>query len=443
MNGAVSVAILALVSASGSAAALGQVSVLIADNSSDRVMIATDVNRDGVIDASDPLELHVYFDGTNLSGLAGPGTPNSIAHWSGFTLIGDSDGTTGRRWTWTFDQNHDGDVLDENEAGVYLDATNPGGFSVAAPSGAAFNVLGRVALVNASNAFGADDVFLIRELNGDNDAQEPGEVERFVTVSGFGTAGGFSPQEVAFTNDGALYLRNSSTNAAANAVQGIYRLTDTDGSGVIDLESEMTLFFGPGNLSGITTSAGFSLNVDPVRARAFYTWQLATGSNDQLLRVQDLTGDGDAMDLDEAVVVYSTTESGFSSVDAQPLSDGSVLISDNGGNRVFRLVDLDNDGLFTSEGERVEFVVSGLAAARAMALVHDTGCDAGDLGRQGGEPGGDGMLDNNDFIAFINHFFNQAPLSDMGRQGGVEPGDGLFDNNDFIVFIDAFFTGCP
>ncbi|HZW05785.1 MAG TPA: GC-type dockerin domain-anchored protein [Phycisphaerales bacterium] len=70
------------------------------------------------------------------------------------------------------------------------------------------------------------------------------------------------------------------------------------------------------------------------------------------------------------------------------------------------------------------------------------GCSAADLGRQGGVPGGDGLLDNNDFIVFIDYFFAGNPLADVGRQGGVSPGEGAFDNNDFVVFIDLFFAGC-
>ncbi|MBY0307453.1 MAG: choice-of-anchor D domain-containing protein, partial [Phycisphaerales bacterium] len=66
-----------------------------------------------------------------------------------------------------------------------------------------------------------------------------------------------------------------------------------------------------------------------------------------------------------------------------------------------------------------------------------------DLGHQGGLPGPDGQLDNNDFIAFIAAFFAQDAAADLGHQGGLPGGDGAFDNNDFIAFIAAFFAGCP
>jgi hypothetical protein len=65
-----------------------------------------------------------------------------------------------------------------------------------------------------------------------------------------------------------------------------------------------------------------------------------------------------------------------------------------------------------------------------------------DLGVQGGAPGSDASLDNNDFIVFIDYFFAHDPRADFGVQGGVPGHDGLFDNNDFIVFIDQFFAGC-
>ncbi|MDP1661349.1 MAG: GC-type dockerin domain-anchored protein [Phycisphaerales bacterium] len=71
------------------------------------------------------------------------------------------------------------------------------------------------------------------------------------------------------------------------------------------------------------------------------------------------------------------------------------------------------------------------------------GACTADVGRQGGVTGPDGLLDNNDFIVFINAFFNGDRLiADVGMQGGVSGGDGVLDNNDFIAFIDAFFAGC-
>jgi hypothetical protein len=93
----------------------------------------------------------------------------------------------------------------------------------------------------------------------------------------------------------------------------------------------------------------------------------------------------------------------------------------------------------------VEFgaVSDNAAAVQAIpvTIIYGVPCPA-DLGAQGGAAGHDGVLDNNDFVVFIDYFFNHNPLADVGRQGGVTPGDGAWDNNDFVVFIDQFFAGC-
>ncbi|HYD02150.1 MAG TPA: GC-type dockerin domain-anchored protein [Phycisphaerales bacterium] len=65
-----------------------------------------------------------------------------------------------------------------------------------------------------------------------------------------------------------------------------------------------------------------------------------------------------------------------------------------------------------------------------------------DVGRTGGVPGADGLLNNNDFVVFIDWFFTGNPAADRGTTGGTAGHDGLFNNNDFVVFIDQFFQGC-
>jgi hypothetical protein len=69
-------------------------------------------------------------------------------------------------------------------------------------------------------------------------------------------------------------------------------------------------------------------------------------------------------------------------------------------------------------------------------------CGLADVGVAGGAEGFDGILDNNDFIVFINWFFAGDDRADVGAEGGAVGTDGTLDNNDFIVFIDRFFGGC-
>ncbi|MDP1661991.1 MAG: GC-type dockerin domain-anchored protein, partial [Phycisphaerales bacterium] len=109
----------------------------------------------------------------------------------------------------------------------------------------------------------------------------------------------------------------------------------------------------------------------------------------------------------------------------------------------FRGSGISSDGRYVGFSSFAGNLVPGDTNNASDAFIRDLGpaCPA-DLGTQGGAPGSDGVLDNNDFIVFIDYFFAHDPLADRGVQGGVPGSDGAFDNNDFIVFIDQFFAGC-
>jgi uncharacterized membrane protein len=77
-----------------------------------------------------------------------------------------------------------------------------------------------------------------------------------------------------------------------------------------------------------------------------------------------------------------------------------------------------------------------------VVLPRAAGCGSADLGGEGGAAGSDGLLDNNDFVVFIDRFFARDLRADFGSEGGASGPDGQFDNNDFVVFIGAFFGGC-
>ncbi|HYD02480.1 MAG TPA: GC-type dockerin domain-anchored protein, partial [Phycisphaerales bacterium] len=65
-----------------------------------------------------------------------------------------------------------------------------------------------------------------------------------------------------------------------------------------------------------------------------------------------------------------------------------------------------------------------------------------DVGSVGGVAQPDGILDNNDFVVFIDLFFAMNPVADRGSTGGLPGADGQWNNNDFVVYIDQFFAGC-
>ncbi|HZW07520.1 MAG TPA: GC-type dockerin domain-anchored protein, partial [Phycisphaerales bacterium] len=77
-----------------------------------------------------------------------------------------------------------------------------------------------------------------------------------------------------------------------------------------------------------------------------------------------------------------------------------------------------------------------------LTFIGIQACGASDIGSTGGTDGGDGQLNNNDFVVFIDRFFAGDPRADVGVTGGLPGRDQAFNNNDFVVFIDQFFDGC-
>ncbi|MGD9689883.1 MAG: hypothetical protein AB7K52_09560 [Phycisphaerales bacterium] len=404
------------------ASADAQLRFLLADRDSDAIWIMTDRNGNGMID--EPAELALFYSAANAAGTPGPLNPNTLsATLFGEVIYGDADAGA-RHWIVLRDRDFNGDAQGEGESRIGASPANASGAVFAAPNGFATLEDEFVYLCTAGNASGPDQIFRGQDLTDDGDIDDEGEIAGYVTINGFGTNGSFSPAEIAFGADGALYLRNSSA-----AGQGIFRLRDADASGFIDDAAEFVVWFGASNLAGTPASAGFALEPDPLRERAFYTLQIASGGNDQLVRGEDRNADNDALDEMESSIVFSTAEAGFNAVDVLALSDGRVLVSDTSGPRIIALVDLDGDGAFTSTGERSTLFAntSGMvAAARGLALFP---CP-GDFNR-------DLTTDADDLGDFINCYF-ATPSCDRADFND----DANVDADDLGDFINVYFTPC-
>jgi filamentous hemagglutinin len=111
-------------------------------------------------------------------------------------------------------------------------------------------------------------------------------------------------------------------------------------------------------------------------------------------------------------------------------------------------MDVITGGTHTGEFDAV--ISSGLTTPKRFGARYDNPgrvrvtvlCGPADIAGTGADGNGDGVLDNNDFIVFIDRFFLNDPRADYGSTGGVLGADGQFNNNDFVVFIDLFFAGC-
>ena len=117
------------------------------------------------------------------------------------------------------------------------------------------------------------------------------------------------------------------------------------------------------------------------------------------------------------------------------MTDLNTVTVNGAGWTLWNATDIADDGRIVGGG-----VLNGQPHAFLLTPIA-TAC-AADVGGPGGTAGADGLLNNNDFIAFIDMYFSRSSAADIGGAGGTAGPDGAWDNNDFIVFITRFFAGC-
>ena len=266
---------------------------------------------------------------------------------------------------------------------LILTSTNASGASTTVPSGIGFFPDGDILLCNSGNSLGPDALYRLHDDNSNGTYDDAGEASPWVVSwPGFGVGNSpYVPFETVVDSNNSGYVHSTGTN------NGIYRFIDGNANNRADDAGEFAPWFTSANLSGITVSAGFALEIDLEHLGSFYMVQVATGSVDQLLRITDRNNNGTANDAGEAVIVFSTAEAGFTSQDALSIPGGDVLMSDVTGKRIIRLHDLNGDGLFTSPGERTDFFVAGAGPVldvRQLALVPTPGrCGTADFNCDG------------------------------------------------------------
>lgn len=413
---------LALAGLAMPAALRAQTQFLINDRTNDTIYRVIDLNGNGTID--EPGEVFAWFSGANAAGTLAIQNPTCLAvRPDGAAIMGDQ---LNRNVYAIRDMNRDGDAQDVGESIVGADATNLSGVSFAFPTGAAFDSLGRAYVVNAGNASGDDGIYRLVDLNADGDFQDAGEVTHCVTTGAFGPGNGpYSPQEVVLAPGDVGYVRNSSSG-----LHGIYRFVDSNGNGRADDPGEFTVFLDASNAPGVPVLAGFALELAP-GANSLYTQQTATGGVDQILRATDLNADNDAQDAGEVVMVYETAEAGFTLIDLVSLPNGDLLLTDNSANRVVRLRDLDLDGTFMQPGERTDFFLNSTPILGAVRQMNDLPVRipcSGDLN-------GDGVFSLADTTEFVEALLDPTGVGIVRARAADLNCDNSTDGRDVTRFL--------
>lgn len=325
--------------------------ILVGDQRKDQLLLLQDIDGDGT--ASGAGETTVFFDETNASGIVDPTENIFNVHQASDKSVYFGDGTTDAVYRLK-DNNNDGDAQDAGEANVWFSADNAAGFSTITPNGIYEGGDGAIYVTNAgTRSTPQDAIYKTVDLNGDGDANDEGEATLWLDVQTvIDTA---VPFDISF--DGNVAYLNDLTGAATDA---IYRIEDKNGDGTIQ-EDEVQTFISDDMNFGAPVDIANATAVDG--SLYTLTWFPVSGEELKLYRLTDKDGSGQIDDQSEAVEVWnaSAMPEGFGadigfSVAAD--EDGNLTLTANtfrSANNVVRLTDLNGDGDYLDEGETSVF----------------------------------------------------------------------------------------
>jgi len=319
------------------------------------------------------------------------------------------------------DLNGDCDAQDPGEFNLWFGLGNAGEFPVTVPNGV-WETGGAVYVMNAgSTSTPADAIYRTVDLNADGDAQDTGEATLWMDVQNL--VANSAAFELVFIGEVAYWA-----DSLGGSPDAVMRAEDVSGNGVIE-PGEFNVFideaggYGVGIFSALATD-GVSLYVID-----------STGTPQVLFQLTDLNDSGTIDSSSEVVSVWDETHlpagyelSGTFAIAIGP--GGDFVITSNGSNdpgttdNVFRLSDLNGDGDYFDDGETIVWV-SGhgpdafVDRARAVAFI---------LARPG-DMDGDGDVDLADLSALLATY--GLCDGDAGYNAAAD-----FDNDDCITLAD-------
>lgn len=324
--------------------------LLVVDTSYDGLWRLCDFDQDGAYNS--PGEVVPFY--TSSSGAFAWSGPQCVACGPDGTTYA-ADVSTDQIYA-LLDANGDGDANDPGEIRVFFDGANASGLPIPQVQGLTVDALGQVwvAVNNASTPAGPDRILLLRDLNGDGDAQDAGESIEFYSRPGTtGVLAASIPTRIAIGPDTSVYFTENGTTGAF--AKGVWRLFDGTGNGDANDPGEATLYWAP-PASGAPQY--WTLAIDALGA--FYLTDHS--ANRQVWRGRDADGSG-AIDASETTLFWQGTVAA-SWWDVVVRDDGAVLLCDTQApGKLTLLRDLNGDGDAMDPGEQ------GLAYSAAAAAV--------------------------------------------------------------------------
>ncbi|MBI4602912.1 MAG: hypothetical protein HY721_13220 [Planctomycetes bacterium] len=406
-------------SLSSAAGALGEPprSAVICDSSSDRLVLLTDSDGSGLVELGVPGEIAVYYDDSS----SGPdlSTPSHMALGPGETLYL-LDGGTLDAVLVLDDSNGDGDALDEGEVRVFYDAS-AGGPKLSTPN--TLIVLPGGELIVSDDGSRGRRLVVLADRNADGDALDPDEARVAYDARALSLPVLEDVEALALRPDGSVV-------AGDTTLQGLFVLRDLDGDGDFLDEGEQTELF----------RSRDDLALGDIDALAVQGARVFSGDSDtgRIIWLEDLNGDGDAMDEGEAGVFLgdgAAVRVG-SVTDFMPLPGGGFLVLDNSKDAVVVAADLNGDGDALDEGEVFRWLADdGSTFATPSGVVvplRDEPPPPPPARFLRGDATGDAKLDISDAVAILGYLFLGRPAGscmdalDSDDTGKVEITDAIF-----------------
>lgn len=279
--------------------------IYVADSNADFILRIRDLNLDG--DGNDAGEANIFYDNTT-GGPVLASLNNMAFDGAGYLYVSDNGvSTSDRHVTRLRDENGDG-FCDANVANevllIYSSNTTTGTF-LERPAGLAIDSDGTLIV----SEYQTDNIYRLRDTPGseDGDANDVGEQALFFISDPTGVVFTFAEslafaQPLTGTSTPVLYVNGGPVNDA------IYRLEDVDGNGFMANPSEVSVFWSTAQADGIIPGVANRIALAGDGA-LFVTdgGQTAAGVGDQIVRLKDQNGDGDAEDSGEATIFVDDT----------------------------------------------------------------------------------------------------------------------------------------
>ncbi len=422
----------ALAIAAGTAVAQPMLVVFVHDQTPDEIYRLADLNRDG--DANDPGEATLFMNDDDA--LLGIDNAQGLVALDANTLLA-TDNFAPDNVLLLADANGDGDALDAGESAVWFDGALPGGFTLTNPADLTPRPDGSFFLLdnNTLDTANPEAIYILRDLNNDNDTNDPGESTLFFELSPAG-ASLATTFDVVENNAGQVFTLDITDPGQIESID----IIDPTGTGRTEWFDSVDLL----NLTN-TVLQSTTAELEHLPDTDEIVFCAGTLSNSQVIfAARDRNGSGRIDAPNELRALWLESSSGLSTGSPRDLhlaADGSLVWTDGLQDRVMRLIDLNNDGDYRDAGETTIFYDASGALANGLpalalplsvtSVLAPAGCNAADLA----EPFGDlTFADITSFLAAFNASDLAADLADP---------QGQFTFADITAFLAAFNAGCP